>query len=94
MPNIKYLWFLLSNTMANLLSGGKKADKLTTKEIILKGTVIAIFVIIPSLFTFFLSWVLLDDLLQAAIIGGIVHFIAMGFSLKISKKFFAKKRFS
>jgi uncharacterized membrane protein required for colicin V production len=80
--------------MADLLYDEKKADKLTQKEIILKGTAIAIFVIIPSLSIFFLSWVLLDDLLQAAIIGGIVHFIAMGFSLKISKKFFAKKRFS
>ncbi len=88
------LWFLLSNTMADLLYDEKKADKLTQKEIILKGTAIAIFVIIPSLSIFFLSWILLDDLLQAAIIGGIVHFIAMGFSLKISKKFFAKKRFS
>jgi hypothetical protein len=80
--------------MADLLYDEKKADKLTQKEIILKGTAIAIFVIIPSLSIFFLSWILLDDLLQAAIIGGIVHFIAMGFSLKISKKFFAKKRFS
>lgn len=79
--------------MADLLSDEKKPDKLTSKEIILKGTAIAIFVIIPSLSAFFLSWKILDDLLQAAIIGGIVHFIAMGFSLKISKKFFAKKRF-
>lgn len=80
--------------MADLLSDEKKADELTKKEIILKGTAIATFVIIPSLSAFFLSWRILDDLLQAAIIGGIVHFIAMGFSLKISKKFFAKKRFS
>ncbi len=94
LPNIKYIWFLLSNTMADLLSDGKKADKLTRKEIILKGTIIAIFLIIPSLLAFFLSWTILDDLLQAAIIGGIVHFIAMGFSLKISKKFFVKERFS
>jgi len=79
--------------MTDLLSDEKKPDKLTSKEIILKGTAIAIFVIIPSLSAFFLSWKILDDLLQAAIIGGIVHFIAMGFSLKISKKFFAKKRF-
>ena len=79
--------------MADLLSDEKKPDKLTSKEIILKGTAIALFVIIPSLFAFFLSWKILDELLQAAIIGGIVHFIAMGFSLKISKKFFAKKRY-
>jgi len=79
--------------MTDLLSDEKNPDKLTSKEIILKGTAIAIFVIIPSLSAFFLSWKILDDLLQSVIIGGIVHFIAMGFSLKISKKFFAKKRF-
>jgi hypothetical protein len=76
------------------LSGKKKADELTTKEIILKGTIIAIIVIIPSLSAFVLSWMILDDLLQAAIVGGIVHFIAMGFSLKISKKFLTKKQIS
>ena len=79
--------------MTDLVSDEKKPDKLTSKEIILKGTAIALFVIIPSLSAFFLSWKILDELLQAAIIGGIVHFIAMGFSLKISKKFFAKKRY-
>ena len=68
------------------------SKKLTIKEIILKGTIIAIIIITPSLSAFFLSWVILDDVLQAAIVGGIVHFVAMGFSLKISKKFFAKKR--
>jgi hypothetical protein len=79
--------------MTDLLSDEKNPDKLTSKEIILKGTAIALFVIIPSLSAFFLSWKILDELLQAAIIGGIIHFIAMGFSLKISKKFFAKKRY-
>lgn len=69
-----------------------KSDKMTIKEIILKGSVIAILVVIPSLVAFFVSWVILDDLLPAAIIGGVVHFISMGFSLKISKKFLTKKR--
>jgi len=36
-------------------------------------------------------WMILDDLIQAAIIGAVVHFIAMGFSLKISKKFLVKR---
>jgi len=78
--------------MTNLLSDEKKADKLTKKDIILKGTFLSVIVIVPSLSTFFLSWKILDDLLQAAIIGGIVHFIVMGFSLKISKKFLVRKR--
>jgi len=65
-------------------------NKLTIKEIIFKGTIIAIIVSFPSLVAFFLAWVIMDNLLHAVIIGGIVHFIAMGFSLKISKKFFTK----
>jgi hypothetical protein len=78
---------------AELLSDETKADKLTIKEIILKGSIISIFVIIPSLSAFVLFWIILDDLLQAVIIGGIIHFIAMGFSMKISKKFLVKKQF-
>jgi uncharacterized membrane protein len=66
------------------------SNKLTIKEIIIKGSIIAILVATPSLAAFFLSWKILDNILQAAIIGGTVHFIAMGFSFKISKKFFAK----
>jgi len=65
-------------------------NKLTIKEIILKGTIIAIIVTSLSLTGFFLSWLLFKEFLTAVVIGGIVHFIAMGFSLKISKKFFVK----
>ena len=78
--------------MFDLLSDENDPDRLTIKEIILKGTIIAIIVVIPSLSIFFLAWFLLDNLLYAAIIGGLVHFMAMGFSLKISKKFFVKER--
>jgi len=67
-----------------------KENKLTINEIIFKGTIIAILVVIPSLTAFFLSWIIMNNLLQSIVIGGIVHFIAMGFSLKISKKFFTK----
>jgi hypothetical protein len=68
------------------LTNEKKIQKLTIKDIILKGSVIAVLVATPSVFAFILSWIILDDLLQAVIIGAVVHFIAMGFSLKISKK--------
>ncbi len=69
----------------------KKIDILSLKEIILKGSIIAIIVTIPSIIAFFLSWNILNDLIQAAIVGAIVHFLAMGFSLKISKKLLVKK---
>lgn len=64
---------------------------ITKKDIILKGTIIAIIVTIPSLVAFFLGWYIFDDLMLAAIIGAVTHFIGMGFSLKITKKFFTKK---
>ena len=68
----------------------KKIGKLTIKEIILKGTILATIVTIPSLLSFLISWSLLNDFIQAAVVGAVVHFIAMGFSFKISKKLLVK----
>ena len=68
-----------------------KTGKLTLQEIILKGSIIAAIVTIPSIVTFLIAWKILDNLIQAAIIGAVIHFIAMGFSLKISKKLSVKR---
>ena len=68
------------------MTSDNKTGKLTMRDIILKGTIIAVIVTIPSIVSFMVIWMILDDLIQAAIIGAVVHFIAMGFSLKISKK--------
>jgi len=73
------------------LSSDNETGKLTMKDIILKGSIIAVIVTVPSITTFAISWLILDNLIQAAIIGGVIHFIAMGFSLKISKKLLIKK---
>ena len=91
LPNIKHLWFLLPFLEFLILVNEKKIGALTMKEIILKGSIIAIIVTVPSIAAFLLSWNLLNDLIMAAIIGAVVHFIAMGFSLKISKKILIKK---
>jgi len=68
------------------MTSDNKTGKLTMRDIILKGTIIAVIVTIPSIVSFMVAWMILDNLIQAAIIGAVVHFIAMGFSLKISKK--------
>lgn len=65
---------------------GKKPPRLTTKEIIRKGSIIGAIVTAPSLAVFFLVWVALDDLTIGAVCGVVTHFIAMGFSLKISRR--------
>ena len=66
-------------------------SKLKISEIILKGTIMGAIVTIPSIIAFLITWIVLDNLITAIIVGGIVHFIAMGFSLKISKKILSKK---
>ena len=48
-------------------------------------------VTIPSIIVFLITWIVLDNLITAIIVGAIVHFITMGFSLKISKKILVKK---
>lgn len=88
-PNIKSIWFLLPFSDYSPMPD-ENFRKLTKKDLILKGSIIAIIVTLPSIGAFLVSWRLLDDLIQAAIIGAVVHFIAMGFSLKISKKFLVR----
>lgn len=68
------------------MASNNKTGKLTIQDLILKGTIIAGIVTIPSITSFMIAWVVLDNLIQAVIIGAVIHFIAMGFSLKISKK--------
>jgi len=68
-----------------------KRSKLSIRKIVLRGTILAIIITVPSIIAFVLTWIILDDLIYAAILGAIVHFIAMGFSLKISKKMLIKK---
>jgi hypothetical protein len=61
------------------------------REIVLRGSIIAIIITIPSIIAFVLTWVFLDDLIYGFISGAMVYFIAMIISLKISKKFLVKK---
>ena len=60
-------------------------------EIIVKGTIIAAITTIPSLVAFLIGWHVFDDLILGVILGGVIYFIAMGFSFKISKKLLLKK---
>ncbi|MGI0063605.1 MAG: hypothetical protein ACREAJ_00840 [Nitrosopumilaceae archaeon] len=68
-----------------------KQSKNTSNDIFVKGTIIAILITIPSLSSFFIVWYVLNDIILAAIMATIIHFIAMGFSFKISKKIFIKR---
>ena len=74
----------------SLLSDPTKS-KLKISEIVLKGPIMATIVTVPSIIAFLIIWIILDNLVTAIIVGGIIHFIAMGFSIKISKKILVKK---
>lgn len=74
------------------MADNKSNSKVSSKDMFLRGSIIALIVTIPSLTAFGISWKLLDDLIQAAIVGGVVHFISMIFSFKIAKKLFVKKQ--
>ncbi len=63
-----------------------------TKGIFLKGSIIGTIITIPSLVAFFTSWIITGDKITSLIIGIVVHFIGMGFSLKLSKKLFKIKQ--
>ena len=63
-----------------------RPGRLTTGEIIKKGSIIGAIVTVPSLIVFILVWLALDDIMIGAIAGVITHFVAMGFSLKLSRR--------
>ncbi len=61
------------------------------QEIVLRGTIIAIIITVPSLVAFVLIWIFFDDFILGAFSGVVVHLIALVFSWKISKKLLVKK---
>ncbi|ABK77419.1 hypothetical protein CENSYa_0786 [Cenarchaeum symbiosum A] len=64
---------------------------LSVRDMYIRGTVIAGIVTAPSLAVFGASWIILDDLVQAAIIGGVAHFVSMIFAFKVSRRLFPGK---
>ena len=65
--------------------------KITTKDLIAKGSLIAILISVPTLIAFFLIWTVTSDLIFGAVAGLITNFIALGVSFKIVNKKFTKK---
>jgi len=65
--------------------------KITMKDIVAKGSIIAIIISVPTLIVFFGVWALSDDLIYGAVAGLITNFVALGISFKIVSKKFTKK---
>ncbi len=70
----------------------KQGPSRPTKEIFLKGSLIGLIITVPSLIAFFVSWLVTGNKYIALVIGVVVHFIGMGFSLKLAKKLFKPKQ--
>lgn len=71
--------------------GAEKKKSITRTDLFTKGSVIAAFITLPSLASFFVAWNLSGEVLQSAVIGLVVHFVTMGFAMKLSKKLFSPK---
>ena len=65
--------------------------KVTTVDLITKGSLIAVLISVPTLIAFFGVWVITNDLISGAVAGLITNFIALGISFKIVNKKFTKK---
>jgi len=61
------------------------------KDIVAKGSIIAIIISVPTLIVFFGVWTISDDLIFGAVAGLVTNFIALGISFKIVSKKFTKK---
>ena len=71
--------------LVNKLDKDSVSKKNRRSELFAKGSIMAVIISIPSLAGFFIAWKILDNLIEAAVVGLVVHFIAMGFALKIAK---------
>ena len=65
--------------------------KITMKDIVAKGSIIAIIISVPTLIVFFGVWTISGDLIYGAVAGLITNFAALGISFKIVNKKFTKK---
>ncbi|MBI5147194.1 MAG: hypothetical protein HZA84_08285 [Thaumarchaeota archaeon] len=70
----------------------KQGPSRPTREIFLKGSLIGLIITVPSLAAFFIIWFVIGDKYISLVIGVVVHFIGMGFSLKLAKKLFKAKQ--
>ena len=61
------------------------------KDIVAKGSIIAILISVPTLIVFFGVWTVSDDLIYGAVAGLITNFVTLGISFKIVSKKFTKK---
>ena len=66
-------------------------NKVTTMDLITKGSLIALIITIPTLIVFFGVWTITTDLIYGAIGGLVTNFITLGISFKIVNKKFTKK---
>ncbi|MDA0756202.1 MAG: hypothetical protein O3C04_04340 [Crenarchaeota archaeon] len=66
--------------------------KVTSKDLIAKGSLVAIIIAVPTLILFYAVWTITSDLIFGAVAGLITNFITLGISFKIVSKKFVKKR--
>jgi ABC-type Mn2+/Zn2+ transport system permease subunit len=68
------------------MSDSSKEPGVSKKKIYGAGTILALIISIPAIIAFLVAQSLIDNFFISIGISAIVYFVAMGFSIKISKK--------
>lgn len=68
------------------MSDPSKDPNISKKKIYGKGTIIALVISVPAIIAFVIADSIIDNFFISIGISAIVYFVAMGFSIKLSKK--------
>ena len=66
-------------------------SKLSSKDILVRGSALGAVLMVPTLVVFLGLWAATGELIMPAIAGAAVHFVALGFSVKIAKRLLVKR---
>ena len=66
-------------------------SKLSSKDILVRGSALGAILAVPTVVVFLGLWAATGELIMPAIVGAVVHFVSLGFSVKIAKKLLVKR---
>ncbi|MYJ27774.1 MAG: hypothetical protein F4097_03280 [Cenarchaeum sp. SB0672_bin_9] len=65
-------------------------EKLSTKDIFVRGSILGAIITVPSVSTFLILWYITGEMIIPAVVAAAVHFATMMLSYKFAKKILVK----
>lgn len=66
-------------------------EKLSTRDIFVRGSILGTIITVPSVSTFLILWYLTEEMVMPAIVAAAVHFATMILAYKLAKRIFVKQ---